>query len=839
MDYHPPPPPMPPNLYLPRAPVLMPPAFLPVAPAARTLPAQTARKRPPPLLEFPRRPPLPPALRREVLAGVPDELGKLVLQDVAVVKKLGLLEAMKRRRPRGDFGALQKVAHHGAARILRQYRARGAPVVLSSAPWTKDRLDAAMERGSHRSAIEHLAFLREDMADYVNAGHWMVLPYSMLRDNPGLRLSPFGVAPQRDRRPRPIVDLSFYGINDETVPIAPTKSMQFGRAFERVVRHIVLADPKHGPVKLIKVDCSDGFYRCGVRLEDVVKLGVVLPSLPGEAPLVALPLALPMGWKNSPPIFCAATETVADVANQRILKWRNPPTHRLEAIAADAQLPPPPAPPPPRALRTAVPVPRVRDPHLSHPRRRPLGSVDVYVDDFIGVAQGSTTRLQRLRRILLDTLDDVFRPNDPLDSKYRKEPASVKKLRKGDATWATVKMVLGWIIDTDRMLLYLPPHRLERLNEILNSIPPTRKRVPLRDWHKILGELRSMSVALPGSRGLFSLLQEAFRHKDKHSRIRLSPAVHSVLDDFRWLARALAERPTRLQELVPLPPTLVGAHDASGYQAGGVWLPNPEAVPRPCRATTGPAASPPPPIVWRMDFPKATVSELVTWKNPKGAITNSDFELAGNFVQHECAVQNFDIRERTILSSTDNTPTLFWSRKGSTTTVGPAAYLLRLQSYHQRYHRYVPRHDFLAGSRNVMADDASRLQHLSDVDFLTHFNSTYPQPQSWRLWTPPPQIISSVISALHRRPSKPASFLLAPRRPMPTGCSGTPSALLWPSTPYLPISKSQLLSSKSSPIATELAKSHPVVTRSDLERSRMSYGALAKRSLDWAKVTLV
>jgi hypothetical protein len=36
-----------------------------------------------------------------------------------------------------------------------------------------------------------------------------------------------------------------------------------------------------------------------------------------------------MGWTNSPPIFCAATETIADLANEGILKWRKPP-HRLD-----------------------------------------------------------------------------------------------------------------------------------------------------------------------------------------------------------------------------------------------------------------------------------------------------------------------------------------------------------------------------------------------------------------------------------------------------------------------------------------------------------------------------
>jgi hypothetical protein len=63
---------------------------------------------------------------------------------------------------------------------------------------------------------------------------------------------------------------------------------------------------------MIKLDLSDGFYRIGLIVDDIPKLGVIFPTLPGEEPLIAFPLVLPMGWKNSPPIFCTATETIAD-----------------------------------------------------------------------------------------------------------------------------------------------------------------------------------------------------------------------------------------------------------------------------------------------------------------------------------------------------------------------------------------------------------------------------------------------------------------------------------------------------------------------------------------------
>ena len=65
----------------------------------------------------------------------------------------------------------------------------------------------------------------------------------------------------------------------------------------------------------MKVDIADGFYCVGLAPDDVPSLGVRLPPGPDGKTLVTFPLVLPMGWVESPPHFCAVTETVADLAN--------------------------------------------------------------------------------------------------------------------------------------------------------------------------------------------------------------------------------------------------------------------------------------------------------------------------------------------------------------------------------------------------------------------------------------------------------------------------------------------------------------------------------------------
>ena len=135
-------------------------------------------------------------------------------------------------------------------------------------------------------------------------GYWIVVPLEDALTIPGLRVSPIGVVPQRDRRPRVIVDYTFNGVNQATLRLAPTEAMQFGRALDRLLYRVWTTDPTHGPVYILKLDLADGFYRVPLSQAAIPALGVLLP---GPDKLVALPLVLPMGWSESPPFFCAVT----------------------------------------------------------------------------------------------------------------------------------------------------------------------------------------------------------------------------------------------------------------------------------------------------------------------------------------------------------------------------------------------------------------------------------------------------------------------------------------------------------------------------------------------------
>ena len=244
-------------------------------------------------------------------------------------------------------------------------------------------------------------------------------------------------------------------------------------------------------------------------------------------------------------------------------------------------------------------------------------------------------------------------------------------------------------------------------------------------------------------------------------------------------------------------------------------------------------------IIYRMEFPPEIRNQLVTFENPDGEINNSDLELADSYLHHEAIVHNYGVRERTISSHADNTPTVYWQRKGAVTSISAPARILRLQALYQRRHRYVPRHDFISGDNNRLADDASRLTHLTGTQFLHYFNTKYPQRSSWRLWTPPSRLQHLLISTVLGSSSTPV-YAQAPIAPLPiTGDDGARFAPPWPSTPYSHSLKPPSPYSKSSLSAIAPVRSHLAEGKSEHALWRVPYGRLGKRLPVWGPRTHV
>ena len=245
------------------------------------------------------------------------------------------------------------------------------------------------------------------------------------------------------------------------------------------------------------------------------------------------------------------------------------------------------------------------------------------------------------------------------------------------------------------------------------------------------------------------------------------------------------------------------------------------------------------PTLLRQAFLPEITTSLVTYDNPHGTISNSDLELAGHVAHNNVLASIANIGSTTVASYKDNTPALYWTKKGSTSTSVPAAYLLRLQALHQRHYGYHNRTAHIAGTANVMADDCSRLWHLTDEQLLTHFNSHYPQSLPWQQCTLRPEMNSALLSALQRKRQPPESFLLQLQRLKHGGSSGWQSVQSGKSTQSkIPAQPTPPTTSRHLPTKYGQGKSPRAENHANLETWRPLYAQLARRLPYWGPTTM-
>ena len=393
------------------------------------------------------------------------------------------------------------------------------------------------------------------------------------------------------------------------------------------------------------------------------------------------------------------------------------------------------------------------------------------MDDKIALTQGDHRRLDQVRRHLFHITDMVFRPN-AADEADRREPISESKLAKGEGVWSTYKKILGWAVDTLRQTIELPPNKAALLLDILDTARH-QKRISVTACHRLLGQLRSMMLAISGGAGLFSQLQYALTHS-RSKRVCLTTAARDHLNTLHLLALDVSRRPTRIAELFPVSAAhIVGATDAARHGMGGIAFFRNRA------------------FVWRASFAKATQDQLASFDNPRGSITNSDLELAATIGHEGTLCHAFPLHEHTIHTGCDNIAATAWRNKGSATTQGAAAYLLPEASLQQRIHRHVPRVTYITGTSNLLADTASRRFDLSDNQLLTHLDDIAPQTQPWQMLRMPPELLLRLTSALHRQRRV---YMLPVNAPVPPTASGPTAGSLfspsleWNMIPYSAVS---------------------------------------------------
>ena len=219
--------------------------------------------------------------------------------------------------------------NHPVAPLLQEYATHGCPV-FPGTPWSLTQMQAAIDCGPHVSALIPAAMAQMDLEvqDKIQNNHARLVRWEDICHDPPeqLKISLLAMVPHKSRPYRAILDLSFEiklsptesipSVNSTTTKSAPAGSInQLGHSLQRII-HAFATAPKNAKIFMAKWDIKDGFWWLDCARGEEWNFAYVLPSSIGGEIILVVPTLLQMGWIESPPYFCAASETARDVAAQ-------------------------------------------------------------------------------------------------------------------------------------------------------------------------------------------------------------------------------------------------------------------------------------------------------------------------------------------------------------------------------------------------------------------------------------------------------------------------------------------------------------------------------------------
>lgn len=142
-----------------------------------------------------------------------------------------------------------RAMEHPAGPLLQEWVEYGCPTHTGT-NWTREQMQAAIERGPHKSAREPEAIqhFQDEIEEKVKVGQAKVILWDDIKDNPPpqLKISPVAAIPHKSKAYRSILDLSFRlrlkeggvlpAVNDTTVKTAPAGAIdQIGHSLKQSV----------------------------------------------------------------------------------------------------------------------------------------------------------------------------------------------------------------------------------------------------------------------------------------------------------------------------------------------------------------------------------------------------------------------------------------------------------------------------------------------------------------------------------------------------------------------------------------------------------------------------
>jgi hypothetical protein len=426
-----------------------------------------------------------------------------------------------------------------------------------------DELGKTLSRGNHKSAESELPVAARLLGKDVRHGFSLPFHPSAIEKIPGAEVQPCGLAKQftlnsdgsRVIKDRLTQDLSFWsGTFDKSVnsriDLSAYPEMIYGWCLLRVIHFVVALRLAHPRTKIFvaKFDFSDAYRRICHAASAMVKSIVVV------AGIAYLALRLAFGGSPNPPTWCGVSEMLTDLANEVPLSpdWDPSP---LPGQNFDE-------------LPDEVPFGQACDMAYDVPVSVTF-RCDCFVDDVIQAFLDTPRNRRILPSIVPFVAGIFFRPHAGEAEPVPRRPIFSPEKQAAEGTPAELQVVLGWLLDTRRLLLALPDDKFRAWSDDIQTVIESGV-VTAQDLETIVGRLNHASHVLPLARHFLPRLRRRSQ-RPSPARQQATLSVEEILDLRLWLLiLAQAHRGISLNLLVRRRPQFLGWCDSCPYGLGGL-----------------------------------------------------------------------------------------------------------------------------------------------------------------------------------------------------------------------------------------------------------------------------
>ena len=470
------------------------------------------------------------------------------------------------------------VGMHPNFEYLRGILENGFEYILSrelSEAERRRELEAQLERGNHRSAIDNEEEIQQLLEGDVKYG--FVLPFSASEINniKGVQLQPGGMVRQmslkadgsRKPKTRFTHDLSFSitfeeaSINSRIV-IEAYPDMVYGWCLSRILHRLAAMRYRHPGVKIFisKYDFSDAYKRISqspqTSAKTVIKFGEV----------AYLCWRMVFGGSPNPAGFSSFSEMLTDLANELGMSsytpdlWRCPTVEDSHLVVRETEDPSDP-------VCDAI-LPALEAESQSDSFR------DCFIDDVIDCHLDTEMSRKRSGHLVPLAVHAMTRPHggDEEEPVPRRPILGSEKLQ-AEGRSAERQIVLGWEVCTRSFSVSLPLDKHRAWKEDIKSIVQSRSAT-IGQVESLVGRLNHASFVIPLGGHFLNDLRMRCQTDPKtvrRQKIRLSEEEIKDLNLWEELLD-LANRGISINLLVVRTPTRIAWSDSCPYGLGGYTL---------------------------------------------------------------------------------------------------------------------------------------------------------------------------------------------------------------------------------------------------------------------------